>query len=83
MESPISTSFSHLFRFHLGSIALGSLLIALVQFARVILKAVQAQVKGKETDFARCLFRACQCCLYCFEKCLSYITRNAYIEIGE
>ena len=41
LGSPICTSFSNLTRYHLGTVAFGSLLIALVQFARTILATVQ------------------------------------------
>lgn len=82
LESPLRKSFNRLIRYHLGSIALGSLLVALVQFVRAILSAIQNQVKEAQNDVGRAIFRACQCCLYCFEKFLTYLTRNAYIEIA-
>lgn len=28
------------------------------------------------------MFKVVQCCLWCFEKCLKFITRNAYIFIA-
>ncbi|XP_021924894.1 choline transporter-like protein 1 isoform X2 [Zootermopsis nevadensis] len=77
---PVSKSFFNLVRYHLGTVAMGSLFIALVQLARTILAAIQSQLKGHENAVSRCLFRTCQCCLYCFEKILKYLSRNAYIE---
>ncbi|PNF24373.1 Choline transporter-like protein 1 [Cryptotermes secundus] len=77
---PILRSFSNLVRYHLGTVAMGSLIIALVQLIRSILAAIQYQLKGQENAVSRCLFRTCQCCLYCFEKILKYLSRNAYIE---
>ncbi|KAJ1528839.1 hypothetical protein ONE63_007213 [Megalurothrips usitatus] len=82
LDAPISTSFYNLVRYHLGSIAFGSLLIALVQMARTVLAWLQAKLKGSENSVSKCLFRSCQCCLYCFEKILKYLTRNAFIEIA-
>ncbi|XP_046671719.1 choline transporter-like protein 1 [Homalodisca vitripennis] len=82
LGSPIGTSFSNLVFYHLGSVALGSLLIALVQLARIVLKFLQNQLKNAQGDVAQCIFRACQCCLYCFEKFLAYLTRNAFIEVA-
>lgn len=38
LDSPIQTSFSNLIRYHLGTVALGSLLIAIIQMARVLLQ---------------------------------------------
>lgn len=82
LDAPISTSFYNLIRYHLGSIAFGSLLIALVQMARTVFAWLQERLKGSESDISKCLFRTCQCCLYCFEKILKYLTRNAFIEIA-
>jgi solute carrier family 44 protein 1 (choline transporter-like protein) len=69
-------------RYHLGTVAVGSFIIALVQLVRFILATIQSQLKGHENMISRCLFRTCQCCLYCFEKILKYLSRNAYIETG-
>lgn len=82
LDAPITTSFYNLVRYHLGSVAFGSLLIALVQMARTVFAWLQEKLKGSENDISKCLFRTCQCCLYCFEKILKYLTRNAFIEIG-
>lgn len=83
LRTPLGTSLSNMVWYHLGSVALGSLLIALVQLARVILKFLQSKLKGAQSDMAQCLLKACQCCLYCFEKFLAYLTRNAFIEVGK
>ncbi|XP_044756952.1 choline transporter-like protein 1 [Coccinella septempunctata] len=79
---PIYRSIQNLIRYHLGSVALGSLVIAVVQFIRIILKFIEAKLKGREGSCARSVLRCCQCCLYCFEKILKYLTRNAYIEVA-
>ncbi|KAK3925681.1 Choline transporter-like protein 1 [Frankliniella fusca] len=82
LDAPLSNSFYNLVRYHLGSVAFGSLLIAIVQMARAVLAWIQARLKGSDNDISKCLFRTCQCCLYCFEKILKYLTRNAFIEIS-
>lgn len=74
-------------RYHLGTIAIGSLIIAIVQFMRVILEYVDRKLqKGAEeggpvtqkiVGFFVC---CCRCCLWCLEKCLKFINKNAYIE---
>ncbi|BET03140.1 Plasma-membrane choline transporter [Nesidiocoris tenuis] len=81
MESPILTSATNLVRYHLGSVALGSLFIALVQFVRAVLKRVEDLLSDPQNELTKALFKCCQCCLLCFEKCLAYLTRNAYVEI--
>lgn len=80
---PIVTAFSNLIRFHLGTVAFGSIIIALVQFVRTILQAIEKQLDSAESSAAKFVAKCCQCCLYCFEKILQYLTRNAYIETGK
>jgi len=70
-------------RYHLGSVAFGSLLVAAVQVVRVILQSVYNTVKQGDTNMLKAnLGKICGCCLAVFEKFLSFINRNAYIEIG-
>jgi len=71
-------------RFHLGSLALGALIVALVQTARVALEFVDQQSKrlqqGSKT--AEVAIKCTKCCLWCLEKCLRYITGYAYIYVA-
>lgn len=82
LATPIFDAAYNLTRYHLGSVALGSFIIALVQLIRVILTTIQKHLKNKEGKCAKAALHCCQCCLYCFEKFLKYLNRNAYIEIG-
>ncbi|XP_065351006.1 choline transporter-like protein 1 [Cloeon dipterum] len=83
LSSPVAKSISRTVRFHLGSVAFGSLLVAIVQFARVILQSVYNTLKtGEESTMKTNLTKACGCCLAIFEKFLSYINRNAFVEIA-
>ncbi|CAH1119851.1 unnamed protein product [Phaedon cochleariae] len=75
-------SAGNLIRYHLGSIALGSFIVALVQFLRVILKAIEKYLGKRQGKCVNCALKFCQCCLYCFEKILKYLSRNAYIEVA-
>lgn len=43
LDSPIQRGFSHLFRFHIGSVCLGSILITLVKIIRMIVESVQVR----------------------------------------
>jgi len=67
---------------HAGTAAFGSLLIAIVRFVRAILmythkKLKQSGANNKLVDAALC---CCQCCLWCVEKCLKFMNKNAYIQ---
>ena len=79
--------------YHLGSVAYGSLVIAVIQLIRSIMLCDWRQGvtdryvdrKFKETQtmnpLVKCGFKCCHCCLFCLEKCMRYISRNAYILV--
>ena len=79
-------AFQGLFRsytqYHLhfqGTIAFGSLIIAVIQLARSILSYVESKLKAFNNDLTKCLLCLCKCCLWCLEKFMRFINRNAYI----
>lgn len=82
MGSPIFESAHNLIRYHLGTVAIGSFIIALVQLIRVVLKVLSKYLKNKEGRCAAATVKCCQCCLHYFEAVLKYLNRNAYIETG-
>jgi hypothetical protein len=79
----ILRSFFRAIFFHLGSIALGSFLIACVTWIRIVFqyvkrKAMQANPNGAIKYIMGCV----DCLLACFERFLKYVNRNAYIQIA-
>jgi len=69
------------FRYHLGTACLGSLIIAIVQFIRVIFEYIKNKTKGDDKSAIQKFVEKCfTCCLWCLEECLKYINKNAYIE---
>jgi choline transporter-like protein 2/4/5 len=67
------------FRYHLGTVAFGSLIIAIIRFIRTIVSYVEKKLKLYNNDLTRCLLCCCKCCLYCLERFMRFISRNAYI----
>lgn len=79
---PCSALIRSLFRcliFHLGTIAFGSLIIAIVKLIRFFLEYIQKKAEKRVGRLSRCLFCCCRCCLFCLEKFLKFLNRNAYI----
>lgn len=70
-------------RYHLGSLAFGSFVVAIIQWLRAILTYIDQQTKKLQEGncIARCCFRICHCCMCCLEKCIKFISRNAYIIV--
>ncbi|KEG09583.1 solute carrier family 44 protein member 2 [Trypanosoma grayi] len=67
--------------YHAGTLALGSLLVAIVQTLRFILSyfAKKAKVAVEDNHVIRCLMCYLECFLACFERVLSVINKNAYV----
>ncbi|KAL8610617.1 hypothetical protein ACOMHN_006336 [Nucella lapillus] len=82
LGAPILKSIYRLIRYHLGSVAFGSLIIALVVLARWMLSFIQNRLSGKENFMVKFCLKCLACCLWCFEKILKFISSNAYIEIA-
>lgn len=70
------------FRSHMGSLALGSFLVAVVQFIRYCLKYLEKQAEAQRNFVLLYILKILQCCMWCFEKCLKFLTKNAYIQVA-
>lgn len=82
---PVARSVGYAVRYHLGSLAFGSLLIALMKLVRMLFNYLERKLRNANTTcfgLVTCLTCFCKCCLYCFEKFLQGLCSNAYIEIG-
>mmetsp|Transcript_21934 Transcript_21934/g.55849 ORF Transcript_21934/g.55849 Transcript_21934/m.55849 type:complete len:954 (+) Transcript_21934:140-3001(+) len=70
------------FRYHLGSLALGSFIIAVVQFIRYVMKYFEKQAAAQKNWVMVYILKAVQCCIWAFEKCIKFLTKNAYIQVA-
>ncbi|XP_057653287.1 choline transporter-like 1 [Diorhabda carinulata] len=70
-----------LIKYHLGTVALGSLIITIFKIPRLILMYLHEKWnrgKDKGNECATCGLRCCICCFYCLEKFIRYLNHNAY-----
>lgn len=87
-ERPVCTSFKRAFRYHLGSLAFGSLIIAIIRFLMVVLEYVKKKVdkalteKTKQGKCYKCIICCCQCCMECIARTMEFINKHAYCEIA-
>nr|XP_020024101.1 choline transporter-like protein 4 isoform X1 [Castor canadensis] len=79
---PLSSAFIRTLRYHTGSLAFGSLILTLVQIARIILEYIDHKLRGAQNSVARCIMCCFKCCLWCLEKFIKFLNRNAYIMIA-
>lgn len=80
--TPVRTATWNCFRYHLGSLAFGSFILAVVQLIRYIMRYLEAQATAQKNRFMACVLRVVQCCLWCFERCIKFLNKNAYIQIA-
>jgi len=68
---------------HLGTVAFGSFIIAVIQLLRLILEYVEQKYKEMNGGEIPChwkfIFCILRCCLWCLEKCMKFLNKNAYI----
>ncbi|CAG5132142.1 unnamed protein product, partial [Candidula unifasciata] len=79
---PVLGALWRCFRYHLGSLAFGSLLIAIVQLIRAFLEYLDSKLKGTENPIAKFLLKCLKCCFWCLEKFLKFLCKNAYIMMA-
>lgn len=85
-QRPISRSFYRAFRYHLGSLAFGSLLLAIVWTIKYILLYLQEYIKktgaGQNSKVVQWFLRILTCYVLCFERFIKFMNKNAYIQIA-
>ena len=68
------------FRYHLGSIAFGSALIAICQLIRFLFEYYRKKIQAaNKSPIVKCLLCYTSYLLWMLEKCIKFITKNAYI----
>jgi len=65
--------------FHLGTLAFGSCIIAVIRMIRTVLSYIEKKLKSYNNEVTRCLLCCCKCCLWCLERFMRFVNRNAYI----
>lgn len=66
-------------RYHLGTVAFGAFIIAVVQLIRVFAAYAQSKIEKSQNDAAKWVGRCIQCYLKYLERVITFINKNAYI----
>jgi hypothetical protein len=78
----VCTGYCYACTYHLGTLAMGSFLIALLRFIRLIAMIVEKQAKGEGNVVVACIAKIVICCVSCMKKCVELINKNAYIDVA-
>ena len=68
------------FRYHLGTVACGSLIIAVAQLIRRFATYLQKYLRSVDNQLIQCLMCCVQCLMCCCENVIKFISKNAYIQ---
>uniref|UniRef100_K3WN71 Choline transporter-like protein n=1 Tax=Globisporangium ultimum (strain ATCC 200006 / CBS 805.95 / DAOM BR144) TaxID=431595 RepID=K3WN71_GLOUD len=81
---PVLRSWWRTIRYHFGSMAFGSLIIAIVQFFRIALEYLDQKMRTAKqgNTVVKVVMMCMKCCLWCFEKILKFLNKNAFIIIA-
>jgi len=81
---PLMRSLGRVFRYHLGSICFGAFVVAVIQLIRIILMAIDKYTKDlqQKNPVFWLIIKCTQCCMYCLEKTIKFITGYAYIYVA-
>ena len=79
-EVGLCTAFFWAWFYHLGSLAFGSLIIAILWAVQLILKYMYQ--KAKETGQNSAALKMAICCVNCLERIMKFLNKHAYIEVG-
>ncbi|KAL7520434.1 hypothetical protein ACHAWX_005161 [Stephanocyclus meneghinianus] len=66
--------------YHLGTAAFGALIIAMIKTIRAILSYIQKKATKSKLRLAVVLLKVLKCLVWCLEKCLKFINKQAYIQ---
>jgi choline transporter-like protein 2/4/5 len=85
-DRPVRKSFWRAIRYHLGSIAFGSLIVAIIRFLMAVIEYFKQKLDStgigeKAGRVYKCLLSCCQCCLECVARLVEFINKHAYIQV--
>lgn len=75
----VKWAFNATFFYHMGSVAFGSLIIAIIKTIRAVLMYIQRQAKKSKNKILEYLACILGCIMWCIEKIMRFINKHAYI----
>eukprot|EP00835_Amoeboradix_gromovi_P001237 NODE_53_length_26956_cov_0.387348.p3 type:complete len:572 gc:universal NODE_53_length_26956_cov_0.387348:4300-6015(+) len=81
-SSPVFHSLMNVVKYSLGSVALGSLVLAIVRFLRAILIYSQRAAKAQKNKLLAKVLGCLACCLSCIEGLVKFMNKNTYVVVG-
>ena len=77
-EADVGLSVKYTYLYHIGSIAAGSLILALIVFARLIATIMSKAASSTDNEKMKSVIKCIECCLACLENTIEYLNNAAY-----
>lgn len=81
-KAVIGPSVKRAFVYHTGSLAFGAFILAVVQFIKWVMYYLKKQQEANKNECLAKVFACLQYLFWCFEKCVEFLNKNAYIQIA-
>ncbi len=82
-EAKVLKGLKWTFRYHFGSLAFGSAILAIVWLIRTMFEYMRKKLnKADRTGIMKTILCICSCCLYCLNRFVKFLTKNAYIQVA-
>jgi len=80
---PVLKHLGWVLRYHIGSIALGSFIVALVTFIQLVTKGLFSYMEKQagNSNMLKLVSLCIQCCLACFKRTIQFINSYAYVYV--
>jgi len=78
----ICSAYINCLRFHLGTCALGSLLIAALRCLRYVMQACARMAEAEGNCIGSCIAKVCICCITCAKEFAMMLTKTAYMHVA-
>lgn len=81
---PLCRSYGRVMQYHMGTMAVGSFILAAISLVRFILMYLEKRTRAAQRNnkCVKTLFKVVHCMLFIFDRCLKYLARQAYIMVA-
>jgi len=83
-KNPCCTGYCWAIGWHMGSIAFGSFILAVIWAIQIIMAYIDRKMKNAQAanKCIACMFKCVHCCLACFERFIQFLNKQAYIQVA-
>lgn len=79
---PLVRGYTVGFVYHLGTIAFGSLIIAIIRLVRMILMYIAKQAEKEGNAILALVAKCLVCVVTCVKSCMEFLNKNAYMDVA-